>query len=495
MRSPPTSRLPALAFKIIAFLLAALLTNALSAQPMGVIFADHPLELDSVGLTMSVPLGSTIEAGARSSTIAATIRPARDPWLITIQTPTANSSKVTPSSFIDEIIAEIQRRYGTIKSVRNPVTGLVELQIVDTRATVLSRIPALRLGGLDADRVYLSMPVFGGSTGEQEIRGYTVVKSTPTQFIVFELICPASSRLVTTMIYETIVATARFADPRAIESSRGKALNKGLIILDQLTPAHYDRALALNADRWERLYLPSPTGSPSDRQDIGYRHIRAWRGPRGQLNPAKPAELYDEIEKTEGYLLSMQVRLVGPSFDGRGFDISDTRAIFFMTPDGSDEAWNIQMTRRDDHAALPETFLEIGARTGLSMRVVVEGPGIASKTIRPILQGSGYIAQVQAYLLPSLLPQLGITDEFAFYAYRSAEEAIILRRIRLDHPGGNTSRWRITTTFGEGETPQIAYYKLSGELIRAELPGDRVWAPTTLEELVRLWRTQGLPMD
>lgn len=484
--------------------LAALLVGALvcpaPAQPMGVVFADRPLELDAVGLTMQVPDNTLVQAGVSTSAIAATIRP--DPaqagagtprWVISIQTPVASSSLVTVAAFTDEIVAELRRRFGTIKAVRDPTTGTVDEQIVDSRARVIARTPALRIAGLDAERVYIATPALTGSADDQEIHGYTIVKSTPTQFVVFELICPASSQRVATLIYETIVATARFASSRDLEASRGKAINKGLAALDQLTEAHYARALTLNTDRWERLYIPSPTGSQADRQDLGYRHIRAWKGQRGQLNPAKPKADYDRVEATEGYLMSMQVRLIAPS--PRGFDISDTQAIFFMTPDASEEAWTVQMTRRPAAGGPPQSFLEVGARSGQSMRVVVEGPGIGAKTIRPILRGAGYICQVQAYLMPALLAQLGITDEFAFYAYRSADQAVSLRRLTLEHPGGNSALWRIKTTFGEGELPQITTLALSGETLRTELPGGRTWAPTTLDELVRLWRAQGLPMD
>lgn len=476
----------------VALLLSAsLLSHALAQTPppaVGVTLAQEPLRLEEIGLTMQIPAAARVDAGHRSSPVVARIRPEdseQDDWRIDIQAPAARAGLVAPDDFADAILERLAERFGIVRSTVPGEDRPAAEHLAETRMMLLDRVRGLHIGGREAARFYVGTP----RTGDPRIQGYTVVQVEPERFIVFELNAPYHEREAARLMYETIVATARFRDAHQAVATRAKQVMRGREILRSLTTDQIDRALELADGRWERLYQPAPNGADSDATELGYRLVNAWRGRRGQLNPARPAEKFTGADLDEGLMLSMRVRVIEPG----GVTI-DTEGRFFATTDGASEAWNIRMARRQGDRVVG-VFEETGAREGRNMKILVDGTGMPARTIRPIFAADGYLPQVHAFLLPHLLTLAAIENDYGFYAYRTADGAVKFRTDRLQEADDRPGVWRLSTTFGDGQEPQITTLAEDGRMLRTRLSEGRIWEPVELDRLVSLWRRKGLPMD
>ncbi len=158
----------------------------------------------------------------------------------------------------------------------------------------------------------------------------------------------------------------------------------------------------------------------------------------------------------------------------------------------SEEAWTVKNAFRKDGKT--DVLSEIGARTGKSMVVNIEGTGRPQRTITPVFQGDGYISAVEAWMLPQLLLKAGVTTDFAFYTYRSEVGGITMRRDTLAQPADKPGLWVLTSRLSDDKRPQISYFNGKGELIRTEMVDGSIWEPITKDALVQLWTTKNLPM-
>jgi hypothetical protein len=141
-----------------------------------------------------------------------------------------------------------------------------------------------------------------------------------------------------------------------------------------------------------------------------------------------------------------------------------------------------------------DTVTEIGARTGKSLVVTIEGTGLPQRTVKPVFQGDGYISRVEAWLLPQLLVKSRVTSDFAFYSYQSEAGSVCLRRDTLEQPIDKPDCWKLTSKLSDDKKPQVSYYNGKGELIRTELPDGSIWEPISFPRLVQLWQGKNLPM-
>jgi len=284
------------------------------------------------------------------------------------------------------------------------------------------------------------------------------------------------------------VASATFEDAEAKVTERAKRIARGIELMALLDREAFERILANNAERWERLYIPAGTGASSDDTEIGYRRIRAFKGVRGNLDPSKPPSAYDATEQEPGYLVAMDVRILQ-----QGIPV-DTRAVYFLSMDARSEAWTIVMTRRDPTAGTA-TFRETGARHEASLKILTESTGQPPMAIRPLFTTEGYLPQVHALLLPQILATLAIPGEYAFYAYRTVDQKVRLREDTLAEVPGRPGVLTLTTVFHEDQPPQVTLLRNDGTVIRTDLPGGRVWEPIALDNLVAIWRDKGLPLN
>jgi len=479
---PPSSRLPARLAPLIAPLLAlAASASSAGAQPLGVEFAEQPLTLDSIGLTLPVPKGSRAQAATPGSPVAARIVPENADWSISIQLTEAQTPSVRTADFTDGIIRRVREAYGVVRSGPNMETK----RITNSRAEVLDRSRDLRVAGLEADRVYLRVP--DDTAEERAIAGYTVVRLSPRRFVVFQLSAPASEFESARALFQTTIAAADFDRSRQDEVKRGASVLRGRDLLLSISTDEFDRLVQSFEGRWERLYRPAPPGADAEPRELGYRRVRAWKGMRGEIQIGADPENFDTVESQRGYLVAIDARLLDA--DGQTTDVASR---YFLTPDASEEAWSIRMTLRRDERIV-SNYVENGVRVDSTLKVSLTASGQPAETVRPLIQGLGYISQVQTYLLPELLIETGAPGEYGFYAYETSKQTIAYRATHASRDE-RTGQWTIETTIAGADEPRVSTYNAQSRFQRTRLPDGRVWERTTLEDLLELWRRNGLPV-
>lgn len=453
------------------------------ANPPNVELSDTPFHLEAVGLTIHFPTESKATTTEIQGQANVQVVPADNTWLMKIGTPRTSNSNSTVKEALDQTIALLQRAVG--------ITNEDATRVLETKAKVLSREDDLHIGDHPAARAYVQLPR-GDNTSV--IRGFTIFKPGPTQYVVFEFYTTPEGFAAAKAAYEASVGTAQFVDAALLASSRAGAIKAGVRLIQGLTDAEYVAAMG-QGEHWQRLYKPAKSGSDNDAEELGYRGLKFWRGKRGEINAELPLSKWKNEDRKEGYLGQLKVRLL------QGPLTIDTVGLYFMSPDRAEEAWAIRLIRRNKAGKEIDRWNEVGARVGNDLNVVVTEPSQKSRPIVPFIQGEGYVSQLESYLLPSLITRAAIRDgldvEFGFYSYNSRSEAISMRRDNVGRDTQAAGAWTLTTRFRDSEDvqPQKSIFNDRGDLIRSDLGDGRVWEPVELPALEKLWKRKGLPTD
>ncbi|MEN0019828.1 MAG: hypothetical protein AAF747_02975 [Planctomycetota bacterium] len=505
---PSQSKVLSLPSLIVAILVATLAPASLAqaaAQPTSgtrttlVEFSDTPLVQPAMGLRMEMPVGASWEVTTfgGTSSIPRVLLP-QTSGIINIEESRAPDKSL--GQVADDVILAFAQRNGigriNVQEAQDGGWNFNDAGIVEIRSGLLARQSDLRINGVPAERFWLRMegPRKIGSTGKEpdEIRGYTILEPNPGRFITLELRTLENTAQYDKDVYTLIVETVQLEDPQNAEELRRLGIQAGVQVLGQLTPADYARAIqAIGKDwRWERLYRPGGTGAPEDDQEIGYRGIQAEIGTRGQIEGL----VGDRIAEGElGYIVRIKSRSLVDN------QIIDSQGTYFLSQDRQEEAWSIKLAiRRPGDDQFRRASTETAFRSGNSMQIDTRLDRGDPITIKPRIDGQGYISQVEAYLLPQLLIPKGIKTDFRFYRFNSSAGRIRLRQDIVTNPEPN--RWIFETMLTEdAKHPQHAIYDANANLIAIRLKdqdgGDMIWAPTTLSELLRLWELKNLPLD
>lgn len=438
-----------------------------------VTFAEEKFRLDSVGLTMSLPEGATAQSTTMANRAVVQIIPREANWAINIQTPRTSNPEASIAEAADKTIATLQGSVGIVDPDQTVV--------LETQARLLERNDDLSLPGGPAARLYISMP---NTDGTRVIKGYTIFKPTPAQYVVFELTAAEKDFSKVRGVYEAIIATASFADSEAVMAERGAFIMAGQAFVDSLTEADYITAMGKDK-MWFRCFKPAATGAASDAEELGYRGVRFWRGQRGEIDPGKPKSKYSKTEQEEGYLCSIEGRQI---IEGQ---IIDSRGIYFMRPDRSEETWSLIVVRPDPDGRDPEVASETGARTGTSLTVVTKAKGRPVETVQPPVP-EGYISQFESWLMPRLIIRKGVQSTLGFYHWERS--SVGYRKDIVSKGGPRHAPWKIVTSYRDEDARQTYVYDDDGNLVRGELPAGRgVWEPMDPAAIVRLWERKGLP--
>ncbi len=447
----------------------------------------EPHNIPSLGVKVHIPVGAIVESTRIGERATTRIRPEQGDadgvaWIIDIQGIDEPSQDTTLAALADRITQKLIESGGAPDGSRPREETLPRVLIRDTN---------LRLPGGMAERFYIAFPQ------GRYVRGTTLFQSTSTRFIAISLFAQESAFGDARLIYEALVSSAALEDAAEADLSRAAGIKAGVALMARLSAEDYRRILSRSEERWERFYVPSSTGAETDAEELGYRRISAWEGKRGEVNVGMPRSKWTATDEQGGFLVRIESRLIERHRAGTQRIVStiiyDTVATYFMTPDLSEEAWLIRLARREGGRV--DEWEELGARTGSSMNVKTAGIAKTPTVIKPIFESEGYISQVQAFLLPHLLVRTGITGEFAFYAYRSADNKVVLRRDTLERPESNPELWLLRSKATEDTPEQQWLFAEDGTLIRSVLQDGRVWEPITLERLASLWKAKGLPME
>ena len=439
--------------------------------------SDTPAVVDSLGLSLFLPLGASVQttiiSGGRTLT---RVQPAEARWLMQIFNSISSDTELTPAQALDAVVAQRQAQFRAGGAAAPDARSLIRQ---------VSRTDNLVLGGLPASRVYLKHAL----NPDFPISGYTVVRTAPGQFIFFQIDYPPANAEDAFSVYETVVAAAEFRDPAEVNSDRTAAVLAGKAFLESINAADLEAAFH-DEPVYYRIFRPATTNDPRDAQEVGYQKVETRIGQIGELDLQKPEVAWSVADREFGHILEITARTL------RGDTIIDSRAAFFLSRDRETELWSIVMQQRTASGVAQSR--QTLARRGEDLTIMTDAPGAPPVTRDFALLEGHYIPRVTLYLLPRLIARQTADDEQAlynlgFYHFDPGMDRVTLRRDTFERTDGGA--WLVRTTPSEGRSEWVATHSPEGDLIRRNLSPIQVLEPTTLERLRSLWRSKGLPMD
>jgi len=467
-----TSRCPRIV--LLVLLLCGAIAPA-TAQDDTITFESTPTRLDALGLSVMLPVGSQAEMTSFGSNATMGIELPEGLGIMVIKGQKSTNESLTVSEVIESIIDQLKRSNG-----RQTFDGT----LIDSPVTVMERTPNLAAGSLKGERVYLDFPEFQGEPAL--VRGFTVFRVEPRRFVVFDLMTEASKFERAKRLYETTVGTMDISTLDRQAQERAKALANAQRVIDGLDPEALRKLAERYPERWERLHSPSSSGDEMDDTEHGYRRIRVAPGFRGELS-GKPERQWRTSDKVPGFIVRLDAMALESSLR------VDTRAVYFVSEDGQQEAWTVKMALRQEGISTESSVA--GARSGTSMTVQLEQPSAPPQITKPVIQGDGYLSQAIAQLMVPALIKRGESGTYAFYTYNTRTNSITLRTDEVSQPESSPGLW-VVRSRPDTNTPAAAhFYNAKGDLIRTELHNRRVWEPIPLDRLVKLWQRKGLPLE
>ena len=439
-----------------------------------VALADRPYEIASLGLTVRLPLGATLNTQNIGATNASFTVSAKDhTWLIRLHSPESRDKTLTPPRVVEGLLAEISKT----RTGKDPVTGKMIAGV-----NILDRQDSLLINGVTASRFYSSVP---RSDGSAIVSGYTVFPIAPGRFAVFQLDCMAPEFDKARAIYETVVATVHIKDALSVAAGRAAGVLAGDRLLKHF---NFDDLVSMlpHGPVFYRLYNPGKTGMEGDDTEVAYEVIEMKQGHRGDLKPRVPPSRWLAADQEPGIVVSVKARFLD------GSRTIDSESIYFLSNNRTSESWSTHMAvKRGKDAAL---FTETGARHGDTIDISIVQPAQPQINKSWKTPPEGYLSQVETYLLPMLLTRLGAEADFAFYTYQTQRNDIMLRRDRLEKtetPG----QWRILTRTTEDASVDTTIVDQDGLIVRKIMATGVVMEAIKPERLMKLWKSKGLPTE
>ncbi len=492
--------------------------TALSAPKLaGVELGAEPVKIEALGLTVYLPEDASYSTDMVGGTSVTNItpnhgNPSNPTWAINIKSSITSDANLTLKEAADAALAQlldtatknvIQVGRDDAQKLKSRAQNADDLAI-DTKdvaaapvssttgATLISREPlegsTLTVAGpgqpIDIERFYVQFPQGAVKSAQPVVRGVTIGKLSPTQFVIFELYTTLPVFESSKKLFETIIASSVFEDTQNASAQRAMLVSTGVHFFEKVTEDDLVSLVDKNTDRWERIYKPSPTGKQIDDQEIGYRHVRTQYGSRNLVDKGRGRGV---AAMDQGLIVQLDARFLHAE------QVVDSRSVFFMTPDRREEIWSTDMTIRDGDKKA--THRESGARTDKTMSVRVESPGEAPRNIMPQIAGDGYLSRVEGFLLPQLLVKKKIPAAYGFYGYQSQASTIQFRRDILSQPRKEGEPWKLVTRLTEGQPEQTSYFDDNGNFIKTNLPEGLVSEPIDLAKLLELWKSKGLPVN
>lgn len=464
--------------------------------PSSIIMAEEPVALAPVGLEVQIPDDASGFRNDRGDIPTLEISPMLGHWFMTIQAPQRQAdtsrARVDGMQPVDDLTDRILENL--LGSYRVDQTGT---EAIESRATVLLREKGLTVAGRPASRFYVQFPEAVRKTAEgnprptkteiERFRIYTLIDAGAGQMVSFDIMCDLEFRNEAKLAYLTVLESAQFSGNTEVAAARALAVETTEALLNTLTPAAYERAIEQVNGRWDRLSIPASTGTRMDDTERGYRHIRAWKGRRGEIDPDRREETWTEDDLREGYIVRMDGRMI-ERWSGGQWRLTDTRIICFMTPDRQHEAWTATTTFRQGELK-PVVYTELGIRDGQDMTVARRGA--ISSTFQPAVPPRGYLSQAEFYLLPQLIVGNEAETTYGVYAYTSGDTNVRYRQFVLESSPGRAA-WKLTSELGD-EARSISLYDAEGEFLGSDRGDESRWTPSTQPDLLELWQRKGLP--
>ncbi|MEM0982619.1 MAG: hypothetical protein AAGI17_01570 [Planctomycetota bacterium] len=486
----PTAPIRRLAAAALCFISAV----AAAQQGLGVLptlppapaieYSGQTLDLEGTTADVRVTQGATAITRTTPVGLVAQITLPDRIGVVTVE-PRVEAGEISEQSVVSALVRQ------TLGLQR--VTGIIELDrpLVTEAGELIGPGSPLPVGSSTLRPYYLRR--FGPQEGSTDlIQGVTLVKmpSGPneTRVLVCRLVAQDSAFDIARAHYESILRGLLIEDTSTINRSRAEALRAGTAALALFRSGVLRDHVETRTDTWERLYRPA---GPNGRvQEAGYRRVRAYPGVRGDARNI-PADQRGPADEQRGYVVKLDARLLADPARGPEGGLVDSRAVYFLSEDSTEELWTANNAIRLPEQE-PDAWIEVGGRSGDTMTISVTRGSASPVYVRPKIQGEGYASRVESFLLPELIHAAGLSGVHGFYSYDQSAETIRLRTdtITRSEDGAMTIK-----TVRAGGAEQVTQLDAQGRVTQTVLASGLVWEAITLDELLALWREKGLPVE
>lgn len=464
--------------------LAAPPAHAQEAGPL-IPLAAQPFEIPSLGIAITLPERAYTSvqtiAGAQATAL---VYPgeSNQKWQMAIKSHRSANTKLTNTEALDEIIRQIKLTKPVTDARKGGVNrdDLLNKNFEYSRIQVTSRTPGLDIGGVPAERVYLSAP----QVPDYPDSGITIFNPEPGVFMLVHLEAPHGTMDSLKPMYETVCASVAYKDASEVTARRAAAV----LATDELFADINASDLEMLLDkqlRFFRLFRPSESGRPMDDKDVAWQRISIRSGQAGEINPGKARTSWGAEDREYGFIMQIEARALWLNF------VVDSQGIFFLSRDREHERWSLKNTVRKETTT--DTTTQTLIRKGENLSYVVERPGEPRFTGEFVIPERGYLSKIEATLLPRIVASRDIPGEFAYYAFDPGLDTIALKYESFDRDG--TGRWQSTFKHVENALPQTSVYDENGVIVRRTTADGQRMVPIDPERLRTIWNTKDLPID
>lgn len=448
------------------------------SSPVPIELSQTPTELRAIGLSLFLPLDTNIRtefiAGGQSKTV---IQPMDSTWVLQVFNSISRDKNLTPSAALDAIIDQRKADF-TAHRADGRTRSLIE---------DFDRIDDLQFSEKEAARAYLRH----SQDRAYPVTGYTIVRTEPGEFVIFQLDTPTDALPRTRVMYETIIASARWSQRKDTDESRRFAARSAIRFMQTVTTEDIEAVLS-DAPVHLRVYRPRPGGHQSDAEEIGYQIVEVRRGQAGEVDPRRPRTSWSPADREWGFLATINARTLMPDA------VVDSRAIAFLSRDRKNENWNIVMELKSGSTVQQSELILIRRGLRLTAQTIIPGEApIVREDQLPDGEQGQFLSFVERLLLPRLIAHKHTGDSPAFYdlAYYNFDPrrgGVTLRQETFERQ--SAGGWTGTTIPFEGHNPWNTTYDTSGEIIERTISPVEVMQRVTQERLQRLWRDKQLPI-
>ncbi len=402
----------------------------------------------SFGISLQPPTDATLQQGRRGDALAVFQSP---DYTISVH--------LRETNFAMEI-ADVARR-------------AVEQMALPYPNAILMRDRPIKPAGLPGALLYFKIPDRQRPTW---IMGQALVQIDPFTVVLIRLETDEMNFGQVQPIFEAVVNTLGVASPEELDAQRKEQIARGVAWRQTLTTEKVHAALM--PEQWFRLV--------KNKKDIGYMRMLAHRG-----------EEWD----TEGIRVDIDVHMESDN------QTVDTESRYFLTDDGRREVWSVKTAMRPRvrttarrRNATPLVAESLWVETGLRADRKVE-VGRNSVTVNVISVDrkdpssserlewdkppEGYLAQVEAQLLGSLLPR-NEAATYGFYAWSSSTRDISFRTDRVEPlPNGD---YLVHTRLSPTQPEQTSRYDAQGRLLHRMLPDGTEIRAANANEIKTIWK-------
>ncbi|TVQ81172.1 MAG: hypothetical protein EA380_02290, partial [Phycisphaeraceae bacterium] len=295
-------------------------------EPVPIELSQTPTELRAIGLNLFLPIDTNVRtefiAGGQSKTV---IQPMDSTWVVQVFNSISRDKNLTPSAALDAIIDQRKSEF-EVRRGQTRTRSLIE---------DFDRIDDLQFSDKEAARVYLRRP----DDPSYPVTGYTIVRTEPGEFVIFQLDTPTDALPRTRVMYETIIASARWIERREADESRRFAARSAIRFMQTVTTEDIEAVLT-DSPVHLRVYRPRPGGHQSDAEEIGYQIVEVRKGQAGEVDPRRARTSWGPAEREWGFLATINARTLMPDA------VVNSRAIAFLSRDRQNESWRVIMEMR-----------------------------------------------------------------------------------------------------------------------------------------------------